>query len=433
MDTQLLQRLTASRVDKYSYELELAIENHRKWLARLHRTLICHTDPDPNDLAEAPHLLCHFGRWYHNIDNPRLQELPEFIAIEEVHTQLHLRARDLLHKGQAREAISSSEYDELITLSERLWELITQLQGGFKHNLNLISKLTGTVFENAKEGVIITDPSGTILNVNKAFCRVTGYSLEEVVGKNPRLLHSGHHPESFYQQMWQALANEGQWQGEIWNRRKNGDVYLEWLSIAAVLDDEGRTTHYVGIFSDLTSQKESEERLYHLAHYDILTDLPNRMLMQDTLRQALLRAKRHSHIVAVMFLDLDGFKVVNDTYGHSEGDRLLQKVAKRLGGCLRQSDTVARFGGDEFTIIIPDLESTEGLETVAQKIIDTIAVPVPLGDHEGHVTTSIGISFYPGDGVDVDTLIKRADIAMYYAKNHGKNQFRFYNQDLGPF
>ncbi|GAB4292693.1 MAG: hypothetical protein Kow0096_07800 [Thiohalomonadaceae bacterium] len=426
MDKNLFQRLTTSELDSHANELELAVENHTRWVNNISRTLLCHGTPDAADLAAAPHLLCHFGRWYHGIDNPALLKLPEFETIGPVHEAMHQAARELLLAQQEGKPFDVATYDRLLHLSDEMRRQLNRLRSGFKHNMNLISLLMGKVFENATEGVLITDPNGVILSVNHAFTEFTGYTAEEAIGKTPALLRSGRQSEAFYRHMWLTLQNEGQWEGEIWNRRKDGKHYLEWLTISGVRDDTGAITHYVAVFSDITSEKENEERLYHLAHYDLLTDLPNRMLFYDRLRQGLLRARRNKRQVAVMFLDLDGFKQVNDELGHPAGDELLRQVARRLSGLLRASDTVARFGGDEFTISLPDLAADDDIGRVAQKIIEAVAKPCYLGSNRVQVTTSVGISLFPQDGEDPDTLITHADMAMYEAKKGGKNSYRFY-------
>lgn len=430
MDHDLFQRLTSNELNSYASELEQAIEQHVRWLNGVNRALLGHGAADPDDLTEAPHLRCHFGRWYHGINNPALLELAEFAAIAPLHRQLHETARQLLLARQRGEAPDSVTYDRLLEHSDALRAKLAQLRSSFKHNMNLVSLLMGRVFENAAEGVMITDPNGVILSVNQAFSDFTGYSAAEVIGHTPALLRSGRQSEAFYRHMWLALQNEGQWEGEIWNRRKDGKNYLEWLTISAVRDDGGSVTHYVAVFSDITTEKENEERLYHLAHYDLLTDLPNRMLFYDRLRQGLLRARRNRRRVAIMFLDLDGFKQVNDALGHSAGDELLRQVARRLAGVLRASDTVARFGGDEFTLAIPDLGPTDDMGRVAQKIIETVAKPYYLGSNRVQITTSIGISLYPQHGDDPDSLITRADMAMYEIKKLGKNGYRFYEKPL---
>jgi len=426
MDPTLFQRLTTTELDSYAGELESAVENHVRWLNGVNRTLLYRTAPDPGDMVPEPHLHCHFGHWYHGIDNPALLKLPEFEAIGPTHEAMHKIAQQLLQAQQQGQIPDSAAYDHLVDLSNELRHRLGQLRSGLKHNMNLVSLLMSKVFENAAEGVIITDPNGMILSVNNAFTEFTGYRTEEAVGQTPALLRSGRQSEAFYRHMWLTLQNEGQWEGEIWNRRKDGKHYLEWLSISGVRDESGRITHYVAVFSDITTEKENEERLYHLAHYDMLTELPNRMLFYDRLRQGLLRARRNQRQVAIMFLDLDGFKQVNDELGHHAGDELLRQVARRLSGVLRASDTVARFGGDEFTVSVPDLAPDDEVDRVARKIIEAVAKPYYLGSNRVQVTTSVGISLFPQHGDDPDTLITHADMAMYETKKAGKNNFRFY-------
>lgn len=427
MNPDLFQQLTQSELEKYTSELDMAVENHAKWLSRINRSLICNMAAEDNDVSENPHLLCHFGRWYDNIDDPGLVADATFRHLGEVHRMMHLAAKDLLLKKRGHEPIEPVEYDELIDLTEELRFLINALRRELNHNLNLTAKLMGKVFENAGEGVVITAPDTTIISVNKAFSEVTGYSAEEVIGKTPSMLQSGKQDEAFYLHMWEALERDGQWQGEIWNANKRGEIYLEWLSVTAVKDDDGNLSHYIGIFSDITSEKENEERLAHLAHYDQLTNLPNRILFDDRLKQTLALARRTRSRLAIMFLDLDGFKAINDNLGHDAGDELLKQVAKRLDECLRSSDTVARFGGDEFTIILPEIDDKESVTRVATKITEAIAKPYVINGSEARVTTSVGISVYPVDGQHANTLLKKADKAMYHAKRHGKNHHEFYS------
>lgn len=426
MYSKLFQQLTMNELEQYIHELELAVENHTKWLAQINRTLICHLPAQESDLNEVPHLLCTFGRWYHAIDNPAITSLELFREIGEVHTAMHLCARALLEKGLRGTPITTSEYDNLVDLSSKLRTLVQQLRHDLNQNHNLTSRLMGKVFENANEGVVITAPDTTIVSVNNAFTRVTGYSREEVLGKSPSMLKSGRQDEAFYTQMWKEIDTFGQWQGEIWNRNKAGEYYLEWLSVAAVKDEHGELSHYVGIFSDITSEKESAERLQYLAHFDQLTDLPNRILFNDRLKQAIGQSRRDKRQVAIMFLDLDGFKAINDSLGHNAGDELLRLVAVRLTKCLRATDTVARFGGDEFTVVLPAIDDRDSVEKIARKITEEVALPYDLYGNEASVTTSIGISLYPDDGNEPHVLVQRADNAMYHAKRHGKNHHEFY-------
>lgn len=428
MQQNLFQQLTLHELEKYSSELELAIEAHARWIAQLNRTLICKLPPNESDLSAHPDHLCKFGRWYHGIDNPVLLSLKSFVEIDAVHQQVHLAAKELLLKSERNEVVSERDYDALIETAEALRHKVGELLHELSNNQHIVSRLMSTVFENASEGVIITDPDSTIISVNRAFSDVTGYEPHEVIGKQPSILRSGYQSEDFYAHMWHEIKHFGQWQGEIWNRNSDGKDYLEWLSIAAVKDNNGTVSHYVGIFSDITSEKENEDQLLYLAHYDQLTHLPNRILFNDRLQQAIAQADRQRQQVAVMFLDLDGFKAVNDSLGHRSGDILLQQVAERLTDCLRAMDTVARFGGDEFTIVLTAIEGRDDVIRIARKITQEIAKPYDLEGTAASITTSVGISFYPTDSRLPVQLIQHADHAMYHAKRHGKNHFEFYSE-----
>ncbi|MBI4850962.1 MAG: diguanylate cyclase [Acidobacteria bacterium] len=282
------------------------------------------------------------------------------------------------------------------------------------------------VFESTQEGMMITDANNKILNINPAFTAITGYILEEVIGRYPNFLQSGKHDERFYQKLWYSINSFGKWQGEIWNRRKNGEIYAEWLTISTIKDDKGKITNHVAIFSDITSVKLAENRLIHLAHHDVLTGLPNRLLFNDRLDQALIKSYRDDSLVAVIFIDLDRFKPINDTFGHRIGDLLLQAVAERLRGCVREEDTVARLGGDEFTIILEDVAKAQDAAKIAKKIITTLSNTFVIEGHKLNIGASIGISVFPVDGKDSETLIKHADKAMYKTKESGRNGFLFY-------
>jgi diguanylate cyclase (GGDEF)-like protein/PAS domain S-box-containing protein len=292
------------------------------------------------------------------------------------------------------------------------------------------SRLAASVFESASEGIMITDTDQVILAVNRAFTEITGYTDQEMIGKNPNLLSSGRQPPEFYRQMWETLRREGKWRGEIWNRRKSGEVYPELLSIGVVRDEENRATHYVGVFSDISAQKLAEQQLFFLAHHDPLTGLPNRALFNDRLVHALQRAEREGTRLAVMFIDLDRFKVVNDTLGHHLGDQLLQSVAQQFRQSIRAVDTLARLGGDEFALLAENLGETQDAIVVARKLLDLFARPFALAEHDIHVSSSIGISFYPEDGQRAAELIKHADAAMYRAKAKGRNGYVCYAREM---
>jgi len=286
------------------------------------------------------------------------------------------------------------------------------------------------VFESATEGVMITDADQRILDVNRAFTTITGYAREEILGESASILQSGRHEESFYQDMWKSVRERGSWQGEIWDRRKNGEVYPKWLSISAVPDEHGHVARYIGLFSDITAVKQSHEQLYHMANYDSLTGLANRRFFHDRLEQSLQEARRSSEMVAVMFIDLDGFKLINDNIGHRAGDALLRSVADRIRESVRDSDTVARMGGDEFTVVLPRLRNSQHAVLVAQKILARGAEPVTVEHQELFTTSSIGISIYPNDAFDVEGLLQCADTALYRAKERGKNSYQFYSRDM---
>ena len=291
-------------------------------------------------------------------------------------------------------------------------------------------RLAERAFQNTAEGITVTDRSGNIVSVNPAFEAITGYSSQEAIGQNPRLLKSGHHDQAFYRNLWDTLTSTGHWRGEIWNRRKNGDVFPEWLTVSAVKDQQGRTTHYVGVFSDITQIKQAQEQINFLAHHDALTHLPNRALFHERFQHALTHAQREKSPLALLFLDLDRFKTVNDTLGHPIGDQLLLEVSKRMGKIIRAGDTLARLGGDEFILLLEEETSAQHAAVVARKLIDLFSQPMVIGQHDLVITASIGITLYPNDGDDPDILIRHADRAMYEAKQQGRNTYRFFTKAL---
>ncbi len=286
-------------------------------------------------------------------------------------------------------------------------------------------KLTAKVVESASEAVVITNARNEIEFVNPAFTAITEYTSAEVVGKNPKMMQSGRHDQDFYRSMWESLRENGRWRGEIWNRRKSGEFFAEWLSIVAIRDNAGALTHHIAIFSDITHRKEDEERVWRQANYDALTGLPNRALFSDRLNQSVRQGRREEKRFALLFIDLDGFKNVNDTLGHALGDILLQQTAARLIECMRASDTVARLAGDEFTCILSGIHGREDAAIVAGKILDRLAAPFDLEGQEAHVRGSIGISIFPSDADDAGQLMELADQAMYRVKKQGKNNFEF--------
>ena len=292
-------------------------------------------------------------------------------------------------------------------------------------------RIAATTFES-QQGMMVTDERTIVLRVNRAFSAITGYSAEDIIGRSPALLRSGRHDKAFYQAMWRSIEETGSWQGEIWNRRKGGEVFPELLTITAVRDESGRVTHYVGAFADITQRKAAESEIEHLAFYDPLTGLPNRRLLLDRLRRGLAASARSRAFVGLFFIDLDDFKTLNDTLGHDVGDLLLQQTAARLRDCVRDEDTVSRLGGDEFVVMIEDLSgdahrAATQAEAVARKVLEAMNRPYQLTNQEYRSTPSIGITVVQGSGDSVEVLLKRADLAMYQAKAAGKNTLCFFD------
>ncbi|MDO8892065.1 MAG: EAL domain-containing protein [Sulfurimicrobium sp.] len=292
-------------------------------------------------------------------------------------------------------------------------------------------RITSIAFDS-QQGIMVTDPNGVIIRVNQAFTDLTGYSAEEVTNKTPAVLKSGLQNRTFYQDMWKTLIQNRYWQGQMWNRHKNGKIYAEWLTISAVTAPNGRVTHYVGIFSDITRNQEIEAEIHRLAYYDPLTLLPNRRLFRDRLGQSITATTRNGHCGALLFLDMDNFKILNDTRGHDIGDLLLVEVAQRLLACVRAGDTVARLGGDEFVILLEDLskeleEAAAQTKALCEKVQNLLAEPYHLKDYEYHCTTSIGVCLFNSNNNSVEELLKHADFAMYQSKNAGRNTLRFFD------
>lgn len=291
-------------------------------------------------------------------------------------------------------------------------------------------RLAASVFSSTLDGIMITAPDGTVLKVNNAFERITGYNKGEIIGKNTRLLRSDRHDEEFYDTMWESIERQGNWQGEIWDRHKKGHVIPIWLSISTLYNKRNQVKHHIAIMYDISEQKISQDRINYLAHYDVLTGLPNRTLFMERLTHAVNQAQRQDKTLTVMFIDLDNFKHINDSYGHQVGDELLCLVAKRLKDITRECDTVARLSGDEFTFLIDTDTNSLNAQNAARKILNALEKPFDLENNQLFVSTSIGIVLFPDDGNDVDTLLKHADLAMYQSKEAGRNQFQFYTQEM---
>lgn len=292
-----------------------------------------------------------------------------------------------------------------------------------------------TIAFESQEGIFVTDAHNVIERVNRAFTQITGYSAQEAIGKTPSLLSSGKHGPEFYRSMHTALARQGCWQGEIWNRRKNGVIFPEWLIVTAVINDKGKVTHYVGTLTDISQRKAAEEEIRHLAYYDALTQLPNRRLLLDRLQQAMLTSRRSQRQVALMFIDLDHFKLVNDVLGHRQGDLWLQDVAQCLTRTVRQGDTVARLGGDEFVVVLEELsrhpaEAATQAEGVAEKILAALNRPLRYAGHDIQSSCSIGVVLFTDPHASAEDLMKHADLAMYQAKEAGRNTVRFFDPEM---
>jgi len=291
-------------------------------------------------------------------------------------------------------------------------------------------RLATTVFNNSSQAIMVCSSDNLIETVNPTFTSITGYTADEVIGKPPTLLQSGRHDTAFYTHLWSHLHNEGSWRGEIWNRRRNGEIYAEWLSISTLRDAQGKIEKYIALFSDITERKQEEEQIRFQANYDALTHLPNRNLFYDRLHQIMTTTDRKLCLCGLLYIDLDGFKDVNDTLGHAAGDHLLKEGARRLRNCVRNSDTVARLGGDEFTIILSELHHRNDAFSVAQSVLKSFQVPFDLGDVSAQISMSIGIALYPLDTRDEEELIKYSDIAMYTAKKSGKNTIRYFDRSM---
>jgi diguanylate cyclase (GGDEF)-like protein/PAS domain S-box-containing protein len=291
-------------------------------------------------------------------------------------------------------------------------------------------RLSSLVLENSSEGMLVTDENNLIIAVNPAFSSITGYSFDEVQGKNPKILSSGRQDKAFYQAMWQELNTTGHWQGEIWDKRKNGEIYAKFLTINTIRNEAGSVYRYVALFTDITEKKQSDELIWRQANFDMLTELPNRQMFSDRLKQEIMKSERAHLPLALLLIDLDEFKEVNDTLGHAMGDILLQEAALRIADCVRATDTVARLGGDEFTVVLSQLADNTRAEDIAQKILAKLAEPYHLGSKVTYISASIGITLYPNDATDIESLIKNADQAMYLSKSQGRNRFSYFTPAL---
>jgi diguanylate cyclase (GGDEF)-like protein/PAS domain S-box-containing protein len=351
--------------------------------------------------------------------------IPKALSLP-THAQLNQEVQARQQAYEALTVLQAALVESNESLEMRVNERTQEL-----HEKEEYLRVAATAFES-QEGMMVTDAKVVILRVNEAFTKITGYSAEEAIGQTPSILHSGKHGKEFYADMWESINKTGAWAGEIWNRRKSGEIYPEHLSITAVKDNTGIVKNYVASRVDITARKQAEERINNLSFYDPLTQLPNRRFLLDRLHQALATSERRGRRGALLFLDLDYFKTLNDTLGHDVGDLLLQQVAGRLSSCVRKGDTVARFGSDDFVVLLEDLsesaiEAASQTQDVAHKILSTLSQPYQLNEHSHHSTISIGASLFHGNEEAVEELLKQADIAIYQSKTEGRNTFRFFD------
>jgi len=330
------------------------------------------------------------------------------LSNEEKWFELSVERKTISHEGQPIFVVLSRDITARIKSEEQL-------------------RLVSRVFSDTHESVSITNRHGLIIDVNPAYCKATGYSREEIIGKNPSILNSGKQSPEFYKTMWQHINEYGYWQGEVWNRTKGGEIYAGLLSISSLTNEQGVVTHYIGVSTDITQSKKQQEKLNLMAHYDVLTGLPNRALFVDRFHQAIAHSNRTQTQLAVCFLDLDQFKPVNDNYGHDVGDQLLIEVAQRIKACIREEDTVSRQGGDEFALLLNNIESLVQVEQTLERLHESLAQPYGIDDHVHNITLSSGATLYPADNGDIDTLLRHADNAMYQAKQAGRNRYQLFS------
>ncbi len=409
--------------------------DHTARLAHVHRWEAGHEDAEPADFPGCP-------RWLRMLQNgqPFAGFLGELPAMEQrllVQRGMHSLLLVPVFVGDEwwggisferrnpHAPASAEELNALMAIGRSLGTAIQrQLAGERLHQVKI-------AFDSTTEGIMICDDKQRITAVNRGFTNITGYSEEEALGRTPGMLSSGKHDQAFYANLWDELDRNGCWRGEVWNRRKDGDIYPQWLTITSATNHAGEISHYIAVFADISEAKESQQRLQRMVNHDPLTGLPNRRLLNELLERAMRNADRSHQHIALLFVDLDRFKTINDTLGHHMGDLLLSGVTQRLSAAVREADTVARLGGDEFVIMMDNLQDPDDAAVVAQKVISTLQQSFVIEKEELFIGASIGISIYPRDGAHPQDLIRAADIAMYQAKNEGRNGFRFYTRELG--
>lgn len=389
------------------------------WSEQEYINFDCSTDERPN--------YSKYLRYIHPEDRERVEhQNTELLATK---SPLDMDFRLQLNDGSIRYLHS---YTEIDTDTQGQIKRIFGITKDITEEVNAAARLkqAATVFNNTSEAIFITDENNRIISINPAYTKITGYQEHEVLGKTPGIISSGHHDKAFFADFWHELLHNGQWQGEVWNRHKNGSIFPTWQSITAIKDITGKTTQFVSIFNDISTRKADEELIRYQANYDNLTGLPNRNLFLDRINVALTKAQRENKQLALLMIDLDRFKWINDTLGHKAGDIMLQETAKRLKNSVRNSDTVARLGGDEFIIIASELQHHADVEMIANKIFSSFKAPLLIDNHEVFIAGSIGISIYPNDGDTVEKLLMNADSAMYSAKENGRNRFHYFTPQL---
>lgn len=370
----------------------------------------------------------------HTVPFPIQMGRPTVLGVDRggVQVRIEVRVFAFAWKGVEGRLVTLSDVSERQHADEELRAANARLHEEIeaRNHAESALNLSAQVFQHSPSAIFITDPQSRIVAVNRAFSELTGYEAYEVLGKTPRILQSGRHDQAFYRAMWDNLTSEGHWKGEIWNRKKDGKMYCERLAISVVRDTDGEPKYYIAVFDDRTEQVIAESRIRHLAEHDSLTNLPNRMLFKDRLEHALAQAHRTNARIALLFLDLDRFKAVNDSLGHTIGDRMLVEVAHRLQIAMRESDTIARYGGDEFVALAPNVRSPEDVAHIAQKLLEILEMPFQIEEHELHTSTSIGVVMYPEDGESAETLLKNADTALFAAKEAGRDRFQFFTRSM---
>ena len=425
MDSKIFQKLSQYEHHHLLDELETASEYHLEWLNHVNHKLLFGHSTSNIDLSSHAHTTCQFGRWYLSIDDINIRSTDEFIELNTIHQRLHQLANLMIHKQDSGESPTETDYHQLIQHSGQMRRTITRFKDKLQHDMMTSGRLMAKLFESAAEGVVVISPEMQILEVNQSFCQITGYTDNEVMGSAPDTLYANADGD-FYEELWLSVRQRGFWQGEIHNQRKGGEAFLESLSIYSIKDTADNIAHFLAIFADITKEKSNQDHLYKLAHFDSITGLPNRMLFQDRLTQEIAHARRHRVRAAILFLDLDDFKSLNDKYGRPLCDLLLEHLSKRLEALLRTTDSIGRFGGDEFMILI-EITNEDDYKIVADKVVEAVAKPFNIEGKHIEATGSLGISLFPSHSSNAEELIRFADLAMYRTKISGKNGYQLYS------